>query len=492
MPTPKYKLKCQEFKNTISSSFGQLREEKELCDLTLVSEQEDLVTAHKIVLSTSSKFFKSLLGKISNSASVIYLGGVDTKNLHYVLDYIYKGEVQLLQEDVSDFLIHANKFKIHGLDDDSNHTDDERDIPPHDSQKDENIDIYDNDEIMENVDQLEDREDGCDAKKQKTRTEESNENSVNVNDKLESDSQSTTQNGQEDSDDDPHDISKNNKHFNDEDDIIRDESTVTGQIALPRHDVSNDKVVNLDESDSDKLSEEKGCNGHPDVDTMDEIDKLLNEEDEHEQEDDSNSATNQERSDTLLESIMDSYVTTNDDRIHNTNQEEENNSQRVINPFKSLVSQVEQARIWVQKCNKSDDGNGKLSKIVSSPEENSYLCTYSSCKKTYKTQNGLISHLDISHQNGKEIIKQGYEANGKITVTEKIDKFFREIIETKNNTLSCKKCGYSLVPEKVSRMKEHIETHLDGLNFECGLCDQSFQTRRKLRGHLLKTHRSNT
>ena len=109
MPTPKYKLKCQEFKNTVSSSFGLLREEKELCDVTLVSENEDLVSAHKIVLSTSSRFFKSLFGKISSSnrPSVIYLGGVDTKNLHYVLDYIYRGEKTKLTK-----VIKSNKKRL--------------------------------------------------------------------------------------------------------------------------------------------------------------------------------------------------------------------------------------------------------------------------------------------------------------------------------------------------------------------------------------------
>ena len=56
--------------------------------------------------------------------------------------------------------------------------------------------------------------------------------------------------------------------------------------------------------------------------------------------------------------------------------------------------------------------------------------------------------------------------------------------------MTCKTCGYTLVPEKMNRMKEHIEIHIDGLEFNCGLCEQAFQTKRKLRGHLLKLHKN--
>ena len=113
----KYNLKSEDFSRTVTQSFGLLRREQDLCDVTLVSEDEVHTAAHKVVLSACSKFFKSLLGKLSksNPSPLIYLGGVTSKNLNYVLDYIYVGEVQLLHEDVDDFLDYARKFKIYGL-----------------------------------------------------------------------------------------------------------------------------------------------------------------------------------------------------------------------------------------------------------------------------------------------------------------------------------------------------------------------------------------
>ena len=46
---------------------------------------------------------------------LIYLDGVEAKNLHLILDYIYQGEVQIFQDDLDSFLNVAKKLKIEGL-----------------------------------------------------------------------------------------------------------------------------------------------------------------------------------------------------------------------------------------------------------------------------------------------------------------------------------------------------------------------------------------
>ena len=46
---------------------------------------------------------------------MIYLSGVESKELNYILDYIYEGEVQLFQEDLDKFLDVAHKLRINGL-----------------------------------------------------------------------------------------------------------------------------------------------------------------------------------------------------------------------------------------------------------------------------------------------------------------------------------------------------------------------------------------
>ena len=108
-------MKWNDFKTTVSQSFGILREEKEFFDVTLVSDDERQIPAHKLVLSACSDFFKSILRNNSHSHPLLYLSGIHSTNLSLILDYIYQGEVQIYQEHLDSFLEVANKLKIQGL-----------------------------------------------------------------------------------------------------------------------------------------------------------------------------------------------------------------------------------------------------------------------------------------------------------------------------------------------------------------------------------------
>ena len=111
----KFSLKWNDFKSTVSNSFGILREEKDFFDVTLVSDDERQIPAHKLVLSACSDFFKSILRNNSHSHPLLYLSGIHSTNLSLILDYIYQGEVQIYQEHLDSFLEVAQKMKIEGL-----------------------------------------------------------------------------------------------------------------------------------------------------------------------------------------------------------------------------------------------------------------------------------------------------------------------------------------------------------------------------------------
>ena len=111
----KLNLKWNDFQTTVSQSFSSLRREEELFDVTLVSDDEIQVLAHKLVLSASSSFFKSIFKKITHPQPLLYLKGVDSTNIEHVLDYIYQGEVEILQEQLPSFLHIAQTLKIAGL-----------------------------------------------------------------------------------------------------------------------------------------------------------------------------------------------------------------------------------------------------------------------------------------------------------------------------------------------------------------------------------------
>merc|ERR1712133_160851 len=111
----KFSLRWNDFQRNVSSSFSKLRTEKDFFYVTLVSDDEVHISSHKVVLSASSEFFKNILRKSLHSNPLIYLSGVKSKELNFVMDYIYDGEVQIYQEDLDSFLDIAEKLKIDGL-----------------------------------------------------------------------------------------------------------------------------------------------------------------------------------------------------------------------------------------------------------------------------------------------------------------------------------------------------------------------------------------
>ena len=61
----------------------------------------------------------------SQSLSLLYLGGVSSVSLGFILDYIYHGEVNIYQEQLNSFLDSAQKLEIAGLTGDSQSTQDD-------------------------------------------------------------------------------------------------------------------------------------------------------------------------------------------------------------------------------------------------------------------------------------------------------------------------------------------------------------------------------
>ena len=111
----KFSLKWNDFQSVVSQSFGLFRQEEDFYDVTLVTEDHIQIAAHKLVLSASSDFFKNILRRNPHSHPLLYLGGVKAQNIHFLLDYIYHGEVVILQEQLEDFLESAQKLDIKGL-----------------------------------------------------------------------------------------------------------------------------------------------------------------------------------------------------------------------------------------------------------------------------------------------------------------------------------------------------------------------------------------
>ena len=112
-------LQWNDFKENITFSFKALRDDKEFTDVTLACEDGQQIEAHKTVLATSSPFFMELLKRHRHSHPLIYMRGINSNLLVTIMDFLYHGEANVLQDDLDSFLALAEEFKLKGLTSDS-------------------------------------------------------------------------------------------------------------------------------------------------------------------------------------------------------------------------------------------------------------------------------------------------------------------------------------------------------------------------------------
>ena len=111
----KFSLKWNDYLSNWNKSLSELRNDNEFADVTLISDDKVKFSAHKILLSSCSSMLKFILKSSNNANPLLFLGGVSSVNLGYILDYIYQGEVNIYQEQLDSFLESARKLEIEGL-----------------------------------------------------------------------------------------------------------------------------------------------------------------------------------------------------------------------------------------------------------------------------------------------------------------------------------------------------------------------------------------
>ena len=111
----KVNLQWGEFQNNIQASFCQLRKTDTFCDVTLVAEDGQQIMAHRVILSASSPVFEQILKQNNHPKPLIYMKGTKGSYLNGLVDFIYKGEVDIHHGDLKDFLEIDAELKIKGL-----------------------------------------------------------------------------------------------------------------------------------------------------------------------------------------------------------------------------------------------------------------------------------------------------------------------------------------------------------------------------------------
>ena len=112
----KFSLKWNDYLVNVTKKFSSLRNEEEFSDVTLVSSDKRQVSTHKVVLSSSSDYFKAILQSNNKSKDIILcLENVSYEELNFMLDYVYNGEVNIEQDQLDRFLTIAQRFQLEGL-----------------------------------------------------------------------------------------------------------------------------------------------------------------------------------------------------------------------------------------------------------------------------------------------------------------------------------------------------------------------------------------
>ena len=115
METQSFNLSWIDFESTASNTFKDLFSDTNFVDVTLACEDDEQIKAHKIILSACSPFFQKVLLKNPHQHPLLYLKGVGVKTLQSILNFIYRGEAEIAQDDLEGFMNTARELKIKGL-----------------------------------------------------------------------------------------------------------------------------------------------------------------------------------------------------------------------------------------------------------------------------------------------------------------------------------------------------------------------------------------
>ena len=110
----KFCLKWNDFESNISSTFKEIKNDQDFMDVTLACDT-DQITAHKVVLSACSPFFRNVLKRNPHQHPLLYMKGVKYSDLESLLSFMYFGEVSIAQDELNSFLAVAEELKVKGL-----------------------------------------------------------------------------------------------------------------------------------------------------------------------------------------------------------------------------------------------------------------------------------------------------------------------------------------------------------------------------------------
>lgn len=107
-------LRWNNYQSNLTNVFDQLLQNESFVDVTLVCDGNS-IKLHKIILSACSSYFQGLLYDNPCQHPIIIMQDVKWSELKVIVEFMYKGEINVSQDQIAPILRVADMLKIRGL-----------------------------------------------------------------------------------------------------------------------------------------------------------------------------------------------------------------------------------------------------------------------------------------------------------------------------------------------------------------------------------------
>jgi len=109
-----FSLRWKNHQSNLLTVFDHLLQTEAFCDVTLACDGGS-IKCHKLILSACSTYFEKLFIENSCEHPIVFLKDVKCAQVRAILDYMYKGEVSVAQDELPDLLRIAELLRVKGM-----------------------------------------------------------------------------------------------------------------------------------------------------------------------------------------------------------------------------------------------------------------------------------------------------------------------------------------------------------------------------------------
>ncbi|KAB7501649.1 Longitudinals lacking protein [Armadillidium nasatum] len=107
-------LKWNNHSSAFVHSLSSIQTKEKYCDATIIC-QGQYFSVHRVVLSTCSEYFEDMFERIQCQHPYIVFKDIEPNEMELLLNYMYQGEVNVVQDSLPNLIKAAEALKIKGL-----------------------------------------------------------------------------------------------------------------------------------------------------------------------------------------------------------------------------------------------------------------------------------------------------------------------------------------------------------------------------------------